>query len=164
MKYRLSTVLLIATVCAVLVGWIKSRIDARDALVAAEAKFDRVRGGVRIEAEVRQLIRLSVLCDPELAEQSDDSELLHMLVFAMWQLYWYEPRIDVAYAGENCATKHGRDILTALRCTSADQFFDLTRDLYDDPEHWPEYFDVSTEAYVGYHDFVSRACGESNSR
>ena len=164
LKYRIATLFLIVTTCATLAGWIKSRIDARDALVAAAEKFDRVRGGVRKEAEARKLVDLSELCDPEISDQNGESKLRHLLVFAMWGLYWYESRIDLAYPDEKYAIELGGDILTALECTSSEQFFGLARDLYDDPEQWPEYFDVSEQEYVDYHDFVSRSCVELNSR
>lgn len=75
----------------------------------------------------------------------------------MWQLYWYETRIDLAYPGESYATKHGGDILMALECATADEFFSLARNLYDDPEQWPEYFDAANQEYIDYHDFVTRS-------
>jgi hypothetical protein len=157
LKYRLATLLLIVTVLALLAGWIKSRVDTRYALTAAEREFDRIRGGVRIEAEVRQLIDLSSFCDPEATDSSRRSKLQNQLVFGMWQLYEYEARIDLAYPGDNYATKHARKILTALKCTTAEDFFGLARDLYEDPKNWPEYFDPEDEEYIKYFDFVIRS-------
>lgn len=75
----------------------------------------------------------------------------------MWQLFYYEARIDLAYPGENYATNHGSEILTALECTTADEFFALARNLYDDPDQWPEYFDTADHDYIDYHDFVTRS-------
>ena len=91
MRYRLSTLLLIVAATAALGGWFKAQSDARVAFANTEREFDRMRSGVRIEAEVRRLIELADICDPDYITDDGNPKLAVELTYSMWLLCFYEP-------------------------------------------------------------------------
>lgn len=156
MKYRLGTLLLFVSVCAAVIGLVKSRADARNAMAHAELEFDYNLTAARNFAEVRQLLELKHLLDPNFMTPEGQKHIRDNLVFAMWKLYRFERRIDLIYPDGMYAVTYGRDILVALGCDDPNDFTKTAAKSLFPPENWPEYFDPDTPEYVEFHDFLSR--------
>lgn len=158
MRYRLSTLLLLAVVVGLCVGWFTER-SRREA--AHAAKLERLLNGTRhmIHAD-----RTTVLADYYFESPDGFPGIIREKL--AWDIYWlwrHETDIDLAYqqAGSTYSAKQqAAYALKVLNCKNEAEFFGCARkmDAFEGNEDiFPELFDIKSAEHLSLRVFVAKS-------
>ena len=158
MRFRLSSLLLLAAIVALCVGWFTER-SSREATYAA--RLERLLNGTRhmIHAD-----RTTVLADYYFETPDGFPGIIREKL--AWDICWlwrHEKDIDLAYreASSTYSSKQqAAYALKVLNCSNEDEFFAFARgtDAFEGNEDiFPELFDLDSAEYAALHSFVSHS-------
>lgn len=155
-KFSISSLLLVVALAALAIGWYAERRRAQRERAAHEDQLGRMMRGSHISGDVDRLVQVSNWYRDRSNDVEFSTLLKAELAFAMWHLWKTESRIDFSW-DEPVATSFGSDVLRALGCDSADEYFDVARTAFRDQKQWPEFHDETASDHRSLQDFVVRS-------
>lgn len=158
MRYRLSSLLLLAAVVALPVGWYSER-SYRE--TASAARLERLLNGTRhmIHAD-----RTTVLADYYFESPDEFPAIIReKLVWDICWLWRHENDVDLSYKEASSAYSAKQQVsyaLKVLQCSNESEFFECARkmDAFEGNEDiFPELFDVDSKEFLSLRAFIANS-------
>ena len=161
--------MLCVTLVAVLFAWYIDRAELQNRLAVQREKFSRresdLRYGISVSTEASELCLLAEFYSKESCENFEPV-LVQELLTSLLRMSDFEAEIDST--GEAKATDIATTILRRLGCKTPDELMELARSRdpwnQERPELMPELYDLNSEEFIQYNEFLHRVFDDINSK